>query len=48
MIVLSVILTILIAVILLKVDIGKIIEKIFKRKNTPMQTEEKERANVPQ
>jgi membrane protein DedA with SNARE-associated domain len=48
MIVLSVILTILIAVILLKVDIGKIIEKIFKRKNTPTQTEEKERANVPQ
>jgi membrane protein DedA with SNARE-associated domain len=48
MIVLSVILTILIAVILLKVDIGKIIERIFKRKNTPTQTEEKERANVPQ
>ena len=48
MIVLSVILTILITVILLKVDIGKIIEKIFKRENTPTQPSEKERADVPQ
>jgi len=48
MIVLSVILTILITVILLKVDIGKIIENIFKRKNTPTQPSEKERDNVPQ
>ena len=44
--VISITLTIIITILLLKVDTAKIIEKLFRRKNTPSQKAESEKVNI--
>jgi len=46
MIILSVILTVIMTIVLLKVDIGKIIERVFKKKEGRAQSEEEQRVRV--